>query len=547
VSKRFFVVWVGLFTILIGSPVFGPRHSDGRDWMRQSFSPAPPANPVRVIFIHHSTGGNWLSDENGGLGIALRDNNYFVSDTNYGWGLDNIGDNTDFGHWWLWFGGPDRSIYLDALYHEGDPHSSYSRLSASPQGENEIIMFKSCFPNSALQGNPDDPVPPIDNNPLRGEGSGSEHHTVANAKGIYIDLLEYFCTRQDKLFIVMTAPPLMSNETNNAEAANARAFNNWLVNEWLAGYLYKNVAVFDFYNVLTSNGGSANTDDAASESGNHHRWWNGAIQHIQTVNNNKAAYPTGDSHPSQAGNLKATAEFVNLLNVACNRWRSEAPPPSVETVSTPSFLSGPTSGSPGINYTYSAGGSSSNMDHPVQYLFDWGDETDSGWLPVGMSGVLKNWSLTGTYLVKVKAKCEIDPSVISNWSNSLTVEIINDGPDLTGQWTSLRLSCRTTRKGVKWKIQGKLNVQNIGTQNAPTSLVGFYLSDDGVSYDVEAPFKQMTTGAVKTNKSKVKSLSYSFPAGENIAGQYIIAVIDPGDTVKEIDKTNNIIIIGPIS
>ena len=109
------------------------------------------------------------------------------------------------------------STYLNALYNEGDQHSSYFRLSTSPSGENEIIMFKSCFPNSSLQGNPNDPVPPIDNNPLRGEGSGTENHTVANAKGIYIDLLEYFRTRQDKLFIVITAPPLMANETNTAK------------------------------------------------------------------------------------------------------------------------------------------------------------------------------------------------------------------------------------------------------------------------------------------------------------------------------------------
>ncbi len=46
----------------------------------------PLAQPVKLIFIHHSCGENWLDDTNGGLGIALRDNNYFVSDTNYGWG-----------------------------------------------------------------------------------------------------------------------------------------------------------------------------------------------------------------------------------------------------------------------------------------------------------------------------------------------------------------------------------------------------------------------------------------------------------------------------
>jgi hypothetical protein len=39
------------------------------------------------------------------LGIALRDNNYFVSDTNYGWGpadqdegYGTIGDHTDIPH-----------------------------------------------------------------------------------------------------------------------------------------------------------------------------------------------------------------------------------------------------------------------------------------------------------------------------------------------------------------------------------------------------------------------------------------------------------------
>ena len=319
--KRFFFVWPGILLMVMYLLGFGLIYSEGGSLPTLNLNPISPAQPVRLIFIHHSTGENWLCDDNGGLGIALRDNSYYVSDTNYGWGADNIGDRTDIGNWWEWFRGPSSSTYMNALYNEGDQHSSYSRLSTSPSGENEVIMFKSCFPNSALQGNPNDPVPPIDSNPLRGEGSGSEYHTVANAKGIYIDILEYFRTRQDKLFIVITAPPLMANDTNTAEAANARAFNNWLVNEWLAGYSYKNVAVFDFYNVLTSNGGNADTNDAGSETGNHHRWWSGAIQHIQTVNYDMAAYPSGDSHPSQAGNLKATEEYLDLLNVAYNRWK----------------------------------------------------------------------------------------------------------------------------------------------------------------------------------------------------------------------------------
>ena len=325
--KRFFFACPCILLMVMYLLGFGLIYSEGSSLTTSNLNPTPPAQPVRLIFIHHSTGENWLADENGGLGIALRDNNYFVSDTNYGWGpaytdgTSTIGDHTDIGNWWEWFRGPNSSTYLNALYNEGDQHSSYSRLSTAPPGGNEIIMFKSCFPNSAFQGNPSDPVPSIDDNPLRGEGSGSEYHTVANAKGIYIDLLEYFRTHTDKLFIVITAPPLMESDTSASQAANARAFNNWLVNEWLTGYPYKNVAVFDFYNVLTSNGGNANTNDLDQESGNHHRWWNGTIQHIQTVNDDMAAYPTGDSHPSEAGNLKATGEFLSLLNVAYNRWK----------------------------------------------------------------------------------------------------------------------------------------------------------------------------------------------------------------------------------
>ena len=140
-------------------------------------------------------------------------------------------------------------------------------------------MFKSCFPNSALEGRPTDSA-----------AMGSDL-TVANAKYTYNELLRYFATRQDKLFVVITAPPLM----DSTYAANARAFNNWLVNDWLRqnGYPYNNVAVFDFYNVLTG-------------PNNHHRYINGAIQHIYTAGMDTNYYPSnsGDDHPNATGNAE---------------------------------------------------------------------------------------------------------------------------------------------------------------------------------------------------------------------------------------------------
>lgn len=275
-NRKLILVWVCL-AVLLGGTANGLNAAD------------PPDSPVKLIFIHHSCGENWLADDNGGLGIALRDNNYFVSDTNYGWGPDSIGSTTDIGHWYNWFLGPNRDSYLNALYDESGQNAWYSRLATDPGGENRIIMFKSCFPNSQLGGDPNAAPNAGPDNPLRGQDAYSGHMTVANAKGIYLDLLDYFATQPDKLFIAVTAPPLVADATDPAHAANARAFNNWLVNHWLDGYSHQNVGVFDFYDVL------AGPD-------------------------NMAAYPTGDSHPNATGNQLATDAFIPVLNGLYRSW-----------------------------------------------------------------------------------------------------------------------------------------------------------------------------------------------------------------------------------
>jgi hypothetical protein len=280
--------------------------------------PSPPAAPVKLIFVHHSTGEAWLDDDHGRLGIALRDNGYFVSDTNYGWGPDAIGDSTDIGHWWSWFRGPSSAAYLAALYAESARHCDYSRLATDPGGPNEIVMFKSCYPNSELRS-PDSPVPAIADNPLKGRPCGGSDFTVANAKGIYLDLLEYFGAHPEKLFVAVVAPPVTSPDT-----PGGRALADWLVDHWLqdSGYTAGNVLVFDFYNVLTSKtGGGAN--DVGLATGNHHRVWDGAVQHKTDDGADRLAYPSagGGNHPNAAGDLKATAEFVPLLNAAYNAWK----------------------------------------------------------------------------------------------------------------------------------------------------------------------------------------------------------------------------------
>ena len=263
-------------------------------------NPGPPARPVKLVFIHHSTGENWLRDDYGTLGRTLDAANYFVSDTNYGWGPGGIGDTTDIIDWPKWFGPQRSEEVLKALFNESAQNSAYTRTLKDPGGENEIILFKSCFPNSELGGSPGDPPAP-----------GSYELTVGSAKAIYIGLLDYFASRPDKMFVMVTAPPVSSPEN----AANARAFNNWLMTQWLAGYPGRNVFVFDFYNVLT-------------DPANHHRYRNDAVEYSNNAGNDTSYYPSGDGddHPNEAGSRKATDEFVPLLNVFYHRWKANAPP-----------------------------------------------------------------------------------------------------------------------------------------------------------------------------------------------------------------------------
>jgi hypothetical protein len=264
-----------------------------------------PSSAVKLVFIHHSTGSAWLQNDWGNLGKTLGTNNYFVSDTNYGWGPSVIGDSTDIGNWWTWFRGPSAPTYTAALYANTSINSGYARTLSNPGGENSIVMFKSCFPNSAVGGSPSDAVPAIGSNPLKG---GSGPLTVGNAKGIYLDLLEYFKTKPDKMFVLIVSPPLRSADTNSGDAANARYLANWLCSPdgLLKDYTTGNVFVYDYYTVLT---------------GGHHRVVSGMVEHSEGPTN-YLAYPTGDSHPSAAGDQIATAEYVPMLNAAYNSWKA---------------------------------------------------------------------------------------------------------------------------------------------------------------------------------------------------------------------------------
>jgi hypothetical protein len=275
----------------------------GRSMDLSGYSALRPDRKLNLLFIHHSVGGDWLAEpgsargdnsihqsspRGGGLRALLEANNYVVHEASYG---SRIGENTDICHWRRKF--RDQMEEILRCEHQDE---------MLPEGEkNEIVMFKSCYPNNWIAA---DGQPPGD--------SDDCDRTLANSEAAYRALLEIFRERPDTLFVAVTAPPLTRPvkprwmerakeilgrpDTVERVGRRARVFNNWLKDEkagWLKDYAGKNVVVFDLFDILTDYGPGD---------------W--------------SAYPTlagKDSHPTRAGNEKATQAFVLFLNRAVHR------------------------------------------------------------------------------------------------------------------------------------------------------------------------------------------------------------------------------------
>jgi len=259
-----------------------------------SVNTTKPSSTVNLVFIHHSSGRNWLrtssatGDFPGALAQALNNNNYYVTDTDYGWDAqagDNLGDGTDTVNWPSWFVDAKMPyVYANtSVAYYGD--SSYSNSIARASGDNEVVIFKSCYPNSEVGG------------------------SIADEQAIYNGLLTYFAAHTDKLFILIIPPAPVSTSSY----VLTKQLNDWLVDTssgWLSGYAHNNVGVYDYYCTL-------------SETDSHHTVEAGSVVHSYSASygGNSPYHTGGDSHPSTAGNTKATTEFLPLLNYYYNTWK----------------------------------------------------------------------------------------------------------------------------------------------------------------------------------------------------------------------------------
>ena len=94
---------------------------------------------------------------------------------------------------------------------------------------------------------------------------------------------------------------------------------------------------------------------------------------------------------------------------------------SDETITPPSAPDGPDSTSVGSDVSFSTGGSVSNLGHPVEYCFDWGD--GSGASPWGAATQHHTYVEADTYGVKTQARCVTHNDILSEWSSEDSITV----------------------------------------------------------------------------------------------------------------------------
>lgn len=303
------------------------------------------AGERRILFIHHSCGTAWMER---GLVAALEDPKNLFSEGKYsfhdaqygsylGEGDGTLGRDTDLRDWYVKFREDlDRPGELVDMLNCDRQDETYR-----DSRQNEIIMFKSCYPNSNI--GPADTSIDLDDQAVRAEWLDpnrggyyngrwryrDENH-INYVKAAYTGLLDIFREHPEVLFIAVTAPAMHYSAygADNSSAHRSRGFNNWLRTEWLNGYQDKNghvnVAVFDWFRE------HAYSDDPTSPN----YWLNfigkpghealSEANHEQFVDTLRLDYASegGDSHPNQAADEWLTKVFVEtFINQAYDTWK----------------------------------------------------------------------------------------------------------------------------------------------------------------------------------------------------------------------------------
>jgi len=89
-------------------------------------------------------------------------------------------------------------------------------------------------------------------------------------------------------------------------------------------------------------------------------------------------------------------------------------------VSAPSTPTGPDAGCVEQELSFTTGGGACTQGHAVEYQFDWGNGTQSAW---GDATRVMAYATSGTYDLRVRARCAVLDSTVTEWSDAKPVTI----------------------------------------------------------------------------------------------------------------------------
>lgn len=234
-----------------------------------SSAAAQKGSPVRIIFMHHSTGGNLI--QQGGVREALTRLGYEFWDHGYNdEGLVDAAGEATGSNWAV----PDDNTDPDGW------HTIFSQPVTSPPTNTlshmltyDVIIFKSCFPTSDIQS----------------------AEQLEDYRRYYLDIRDVIDQYPDKIFIPFTTPPLVPTATSLENAARARQWAQYLTSEdYLEGH--PNLFVFDIFSQLADTQGYLRTEYRSDE-------W--------------------DSHPNEVANRKLGRIFVQFVDQAIHDFQPE--------------------------------------------------------------------------------------------------------------------------------------------------------------------------------------------------------------------------------
>ena len=230
---------------------------------------SPASAHENLFFLHHSTGHNLIDqgdvrpyidgyNATQGTHLAFWDHDYNweglrdPAGSYVGHSYEIPGDNTD----------PDGLHYLWTV-----PNAARDSILAN----HEVIAFKSCYPASHVDSDA----------------------KLAQYQAWYLSMRDFFDAQPERIFVVMSPPPLHRLDTNLSEADRARAFAVWLGSPaYLSGH--PNIAYFDLFNHL-----ARAADGSATRN---------VLRYEYELD-----HASGDSHPNLLANQTVGPVFAEFL------------------------------------------------------------------------------------------------------------------------------------------------------------------------------------------------------------------------------------------